>query len=164
MAQPRPPKEPTPPVTPPVEKPDPPASPVETGCDEVSCVLDRYKLSCCAKFKPAEPAGPPVHSGVPAKLEKSMVTSGISKVKPVVIQCGGNGHGCIRRRIARRGAGHVRRERGPQSDVRRDRERRLVHVSVRILTQGSVVSIDQPKPEGVGWLVLEPGFPNEIDG
>jgi TonB family protein len=84
--QPRPPKEPKPVVENPiVEEPDPP---VEAGCDEVSCVLDRYKLSCCAKYKPAEPATPPVRSGLPEKLDKSMVTQGISKVKPAVIACG----------------------------------------------------------------------------
>lgn len=83
--QPRPPK-PTPVEKPPVEAPDP--TPVEAGCDEVSCVLDRYKLSCCAKYKPAEPQAPPVHSGLPEKLDKSMVTSGMSKVKPAVIACG----------------------------------------------------------------------------
>ena len=87
--QPRPPREPTPPVEkPPVEDPVPESPPVEAGCDEVSCVLDRYKLSCCAKYKPAEPVTPPVRSGLPEKLDKAMVTAGMAKVKPVVIQCG----------------------------------------------------------------------------
>ncbi|MFN0246013.1 MAG: TonB family protein [Kofleriaceae bacterium] len=87
--QPRRPKEPKPVVEKPVvETPEPDAPPVEAGCDEVSCVLDRYKLSCCAKYKPAETATPPVRSGLPEKLEKSMVTQGISKVKPAVIACG----------------------------------------------------------------------------
>lgn len=89
--QPRPPRETAPPIEKPVpaiEKPEPEAPAVEPGCDEVSCVLDRYRLSCCAKFKPREPATPPVRSGVPAKLDKAMVTSGIAKVKPVVIRCG----------------------------------------------------------------------------
>lgn len=70
-----------------VEKPVP-ASAVEAGCDEVSCVLDRYRLSCCAKYKPAEPSAPPVHAGLPEKLDKPMVTAGIAKVKPAVIACG----------------------------------------------------------------------------
>lgn len=90
--QPRPPRQPTPveptPVAQPVEKPEPSAPAVEPGCDEVSCVLDRYRLSCCAKFKPPEPVAPPVHSGEPVELTKAMVTTGIARVKPVVIQCG----------------------------------------------------------------------------
>ena len=77
------------PVDKPADKPaDEPVPAVEPGCDEVSCVLDRYQLSCCAKFKPAEPATPPVRSGLPEKLEKPMVTAGIAKVKPAVIACG----------------------------------------------------------------------------
>ena len=67
-----------------------PVNKVEDGCDEVSCILDKYKPACCARFKPAEVEPPPEKpaSGLPEKLDKLMVTEGISPVKPAVIACG----------------------------------------------------------------------------
>ncbi len=67
-----------------------PVNKVEDGCDEVSCILDKYKQACCVRFKPAEVEPPPEKpaSGLPEKLDKLMVTEGISPVKPAVIACG----------------------------------------------------------------------------
>lgn len=71
-----------------------PISKVEDGCDEVSCILDKYKAACCARFKPPEPpqdpksADEPPPSGLPAKLDKLMVQEGIAQIKPAVIACG----------------------------------------------------------------------------
>lgn len=61
--------------------------PVEDGCDEVSCVLDRYARACCERYRPTDP-GPKAQSGLPETLDKAMVRSGIEKMKPVVIKCG----------------------------------------------------------------------------
>lgn len=68
-----------------------PVNTVEDGCDEVSCILDKYKQSCCARWKPVEvapPVAPPSSSGLPAKLDKGMVQRGLAAVKPAVIACG----------------------------------------------------------------------------
>ncbi len=76
----------TPHDTPP-PPPPPPPQPTEDGCDEVSCVMDHYARACCAKFKPAESDFKP-SVGTPAELDKTMVRTGIEKVKPKVISCG----------------------------------------------------------------------------
>jgi len=67
-----------------------PVNKVEDGCDEVSCILDKYSRPCCTKYKPAEVEAPPVRpaSGLPEKLDKLMVQEGIAVVKPAVIACG----------------------------------------------------------------------------
>ncbi|MEO7092535.1 MAG: hypothetical protein ABI175_04740, partial [Polyangiales bacterium] len=69
-----------------------PVNKVEDGCDEVSCILGKYEQPCCARLKPAEVEPPPTPekpaSGLPEKLDKLMVTEGISPVKPAVIACG----------------------------------------------------------------------------
>jgi TonB family protein len=59
----------------------------EDGCDEVSCVLEKYQRACCERFKPADPGFHPKNE-VPDALDKSMVIAGIEKVKPKVIACG----------------------------------------------------------------------------
>jgi molybdopterin biosynthesis enzyme MoaB len=61
--------------------------PAEDGCDEVSCVLDKYARACCAKYKPADDAFHPKGT-VPDALDKAMVHAGIEKVKPKVVSCG----------------------------------------------------------------------------
>ncbi len=67
-----------------------PVNKVEDGCDEVSCILDKYKAACCVRFKPAEVEPPPEKpaSGLPEKLDKLMVQEGLAAVKPAVIACG----------------------------------------------------------------------------
>lgn len=67
-----------------------PVNNTEDGCDEVSCILDKYRQACCARFKPAEP-DPVVEkpsSGLPEKLDKVMVQEGMGSIKPAVIACG----------------------------------------------------------------------------
>lgn len=86
--KPRPAKEP-----PPVEKPiaEAPLNAETDGCDEVSCILDRYARPCCTKYKPVEgvaPAPAKPSSGLPAKLDRAMIQAGMSPMKPAVIQCG----------------------------------------------------------------------------
>jgi len=71
-----------------------PISKIEDGCDEVSCILDKFKQPCCARFKPPEPPQDPKPadekppSGLPAKLDKLMVQEGMAQIKPAVIACG----------------------------------------------------------------------------
>ncbi|HSN26858.1 MAG TPA: TonB family protein, partial [Kofleriaceae bacterium] len=69
----------------PETKPAP--APVADGCDEVSCVLEKYQRECCARFKPADSGFHPKNE-VPDSLDKTMVYAGIEKVKPKVIACG----------------------------------------------------------------------------
>lgn len=104
-----------------------PISKVDDGCDEVSCILDKYRQACCAKFKPAEPPQDPKPenekppSGLPEKLDKLMVQEGMAGVKPTVIACG--------ERIAAKGT---------------------VKVAVKVSGSGKVVSataIESPDPE-----------------
>jgi TonB family protein len=61
--------------------------PPEDGCDEVSCVLEKYARACCARYKPAEDAFHPKGT-VPDALDKAMVKAGMEKVKPKVVSCG----------------------------------------------------------------------------
>lgn len=82
------PKEPKEPAE--VKEPKQP-EPRDGGCDEVSCVMDKYARACCAKYKPADsgykpqvkPAGE-----VPATLDKTMIRTGTAKVKGAIIECG----------------------------------------------------------------------------
>jgi molybdenum cofactor biosynthesis protein B len=88
-----------------------PVNKVEDGCDEVSCILDKYKQACCARFKPAEVEPPPEKpvSGLPEKLDKLMVQEGISAVKPAVIACG--------ERVAARGTVKIQVKVSPSGKV-----------------------------------------------
>lgn len=82
-------------------KPDRRPEPVATkpdsgggGCDEVSCVLNNYEGSCCAKFrKGSKPSGgntskPSGGGDLPEGLDRSMISSGIANVKARVSSCG----------------------------------------------------------------------------
>jgi TonB family protein len=89
------PKTPTEPKEP--KEPKEPAAlpePKEGGCDEVSCVMDKYARACCAKYKPADPGykpqvKPPATSDeLPATLDKTMIRTGTAKVKAAIIECG----------------------------------------------------------------------------
>lgn len=57
------------------------------GCDEVSCVLERYRQACCARWKPAAPTAQ-VRGPLPTKIDRTIVMTAIAKVKPAVIKCG----------------------------------------------------------------------------
>ena len=87
-ADPKTPKEPKEP------KPAALPEPKEGGCDEVSCVMDKYARSCCAKYKPADPGYKPQikptgGSGeLPGTLDKTMIRTGTAKVKGAIIECG----------------------------------------------------------------------------
>ncbi|CAN5510308.1 hypothetical protein BH11MYX1_BH11MYX1_40620 [soil metagenome] len=59
-------------------------APEDPTCDEVSCVLEKYARSCCARYKPVETFKP----GQTDVLDKVMVKQGIEGVKPRVIACG----------------------------------------------------------------------------
>jgi hypothetical protein len=76
----------------PVAPPDAAVKPMQDdGCDEVSCVLEHYAKPCCAPFKPAQQDPTPVNDH-PAKLDRTMVSAAIEKIKPLVIQCGEQNH------------------------------------------------------------------------
>jgi predicted Zn finger-like uncharacterized protein len=91
---------PTPRPTATASKPDPkprsdPKPVAESGgsCDEVSCVLNNYEGACCQKFRKggARPSGgTTAKSGgdAPDKLDRAMISEGVSKVKARVMGCG----------------------------------------------------------------------------
>ena len=66
------------------------------GCDEVSCVLNNYEGSCCAKYrkggsKPPSGGSTPAggsKSDVPESLDRSMISEGVAKVKGRIQACG----------------------------------------------------------------------------
>ncbi|MBA3392493.1 MAG: zinc-ribbon domain-containing protein [Deltaproteobacteria bacterium] len=63
------------------------------GCDEVSCVLNNYEGSCCAKYKKggSKTATPSKSSGggdTPESLDRTMISEGVGKVKARVMACG----------------------------------------------------------------------------
>ena len=74
---------------PPTEKPvvaEKPAGPVaEPGCEEVTCVLEKYARPCCLRFKPAGETFQPSNS---QDLSKPQIKAGVDKMKPRVIACG----------------------------------------------------------------------------
>ncbi len=57
---------------------------VPDGCDEVSCVLDKYARPCCEHFRPAAHG----QAGTPDTLDRVMVRAGVQSVMPRVIACG----------------------------------------------------------------------------
>ncbi|MEJ7603542.1 MAG: hypothetical protein WKG01_36990, partial [Kofleriaceae bacterium] len=66
------------------------------GCDEVSCVLNNYEGSCCAKYRKGgsrPPSGGTAPSGgtksdMPESLDRSMISEGVAKVKGRIQACG----------------------------------------------------------------------------
>ena len=82
----------------PAAKDPPPAKDTGGGCDEVSCVLNNYEGSCCAKFRKGgkAPAGgggdkPAAKAGggdTPESLDRAMISDGVGKVKAKVMSCG----------------------------------------------------------------------------
>jgi predicted Zn finger-like uncharacterized protein len=76
---------------------DPPPPPRDTGgggCDEVSCVLNNYEGSCCAKYKkggskpPSGGSPAPSKSDLPDALDRAMISEGVAKVKARIQTCG----------------------------------------------------------------------------
>jgi predicted Zn finger-like uncharacterized protein len=71
-----------------------PAADAGGGCDEVSCVLNNYEGACCQKFRkggsrPSSSGGAPKASGdLPDRLDRAMISEGVSKVKARVMACG----------------------------------------------------------------------------
>ena len=65
---------------------DKPAGPVAIpGCEEVTCVLEKYARPCCARFKPA---GETFQPSSAEDLSKPQIKAGVDKIKPRVIACG----------------------------------------------------------------------------
>ncbi|HEU4727245.1 MAG TPA: protein kinase [Kofleriaceae bacterium] len=81
-----------PPVAPapPSPAPPPPSRALtDSGCDEVSCVLNNYEGACCARFKKprsSTPRGTP--DGPPESLGRAMISEGVAKVKDSIMGCG----------------------------------------------------------------------------
>jgi TonB family protein len=75
-----------PPPDPPAER-QPTTPPVEPGCDEVACVLEKYARPCCARWKPSGENFKPTTS-VSDALGRSQIRAGIDRVKARVIACG----------------------------------------------------------------------------
>ena len=77
-----------PPVVKPEPTPGPPKPEAGRACDEVSCVLNNYEGSCCAKYKKGgKPTAAP-SGDLPASLDRTMVSDGVGKVKGKVMSCG----------------------------------------------------------------------------
>jgi hypothetical protein len=103
---------PTTPTNPPTPDPDdqPKNPPPELGsCDEVSCILEKYARSCCARFKPADPGPRPIPSGVPEELDKAMIRAAVDKMRPVIIGCGEKAgvHGTVKVAVSVAASGAV---------------------------------------------------------
>ena len=132
------------------------------GCDEVSCVLDKYARPCCEHFRPAEGGS---HGGTPDTLDRVMVHAGVQSVMPRVIACGEKiaAKGTVKIAMKVGADGKVRevsvaeapvaglwRLRGRRAacrDVRQERQRRVVHVPVRVLA----LEASRVERVGVGW-------------
>ncbi|MDQ3366943.1 MAG: zinc-ribbon domain-containing protein [Myxococcota bacterium] len=76
-----------------VKEPTPAKETSSGGCDEVSCVLNNYEGSCCAKYKKggSKTATPTKSSGggdLPDSLDRAMISEGVGKVKTRVMSCG----------------------------------------------------------------------------
>jgi len=77
-------------------KPDPPAAKGgDSGCDEISCVLNNNEGPCCAKFAKkgnkgggAAPSAAGKNSDLPESLDRAMISDGIGKVRARVMSCG----------------------------------------------------------------------------
>jgi len=63
-------------------KPDDPSDP---GCDESSCVIEKYARPCCAKYKPTSETPT---TGNSDSLEKPQIRAGIERVRPAISRCG----------------------------------------------------------------------------
>ncbi len=80
-----------PPGPAPAPAPTPPPAPTtvdalrETTCDEVSCVLNDYAGSCCARFK--QPIVAPAPPGIPDALDRAAISNGVTSVKAAVASC-----------------------------------------------------------------------------
>jgi outer membrane biosynthesis protein TonB len=70
-------------------------APASGGCEEVSCVLNNYEGSCCAKYKKKTSGGGgggggggAAKSDLPDSLDRAMISTGIGNVKARVSTCG----------------------------------------------------------------------------
>lgn len=59
--------------------------PVDTSCDEVSCVLNDYPAGCCDKYKKTAPVPPP--PPIPDALDRTSISNGVNSVKSRVAAC-----------------------------------------------------------------------------
>jgi hypothetical protein len=65
---------------------DAPRPPAADSCDEVSCVLNNYAASCCAKLRAQRDAKPT--SELPETLGRVEISTGIALVKSRIAACG----------------------------------------------------------------------------
>ncbi len=88
-------------------KPDS-AAKSDGDCDEVGCVLSKYDRPCCERYKPADTFTP--KNVVPEELDKTMVRTGVEKIKPRVVACGEQSgtKGTVRLAVTVDGAGNVK--------------------------------------------------------
>ncbi len=65
-----------------------PPPPPADDCDEAGCVAENYARPCCAKYRPNDPGLARRIDGVPETLDRVLVRTGVSTVKPAIIGCG----------------------------------------------------------------------------
>jgi len=82
----------------------------DATCDEVSCVLQNYNASCCAKYRRDAP--PVASPSLPESLDwnRGSIMNGIASVKAKVMSCGVSSsvHGTVKVRVVVRPDGLVR--------------------------------------------------------
>ena len=95
--------------------PAPAPSGGDSGCDEVSCVLNNYDGACCQKFKKAKAGGGAAKTGgggnsnLPDALDRSMISSGIGSIKGKATACGdrSSAKGVVKVHVKVEGSGKV---------------------------------------------------------
>jgi hypothetical protein len=78
-------KPPPTPVIPPTPVTPPGPTPLDTSCDEVSCVLTNYPGGCCDKYKKTPAVPPP--PGILDALDRTAISNGVASVKAAVAAC-----------------------------------------------------------------------------
>ncbi len=73
------------PETPPDKPDETKPEPADPGCDEPTCVIEKYARPCCAKFKPTGEGFTP---GAGDSLDKPQIRAGIDRMKPAISRCG----------------------------------------------------------------------------
>jgi outer membrane biosynthesis protein TonB len=98
-----PPRHPVPPTPTPTPSPSPSPSPTpspspseDSSCDEVSCVLNNYEGTCCARFR--SEIRNPFAKELPEALDRTAISQGMASARGRISACGGrsSAHGKVK--------------------------------------------------------------------